>query len=313
MDTTEQEEEKEIVHGEKGKKSHAKKKTITIGVIAILLIIIGCAIGWLYTGSVIPAKEKVFNYLPLPAAIVDMNFVSANKVISRINLQKQLADAQGLGVEVNATDTFDQLLESKKIEALANKYRLKVEKAELDEEYNNIVKQYANGDENSFKVELEKTYAMTPDEFKNDVIRQELLQSQLVLWYNSQEDLNKDAYAKVKALQDKLANGQSIEDIIKAYSEDENLKDFAGDSGMISFDDLLPEFRKSLQDAKKDEIKFVVSRYGLHILKVLDTNNDGENGDKQIHLKQVYQKTEGFQKWLLEQSDNVRVIKLLKF
>lgn len=312
------EHEHEVAHHENeshggSKNNPHRTKIITIGVIVIALIIIGCALGWLYTGQLSSAKEKVFKALPLPAAVVDMKFVSAKTVVSRIDLAKQLAEAQGAGAEVTPSDTFDQLIESKKLDALASKYKLSVPKEDLDEEYKNIIKQYANGDENAFKDELQKTYGMDPEQFKTEVVRQELLQTQLVIWYNGQESLNKDSYTKINGLKGKIDGGQSFDDVTKEYTADEATKDFAGDSGVIPFDQLLPEFRKSLQDAKTGDIKIVASRYGLHILKVLDTNNDGENGARQIHLQQIFVKQAGFPEWLAKESESVRVIKLLKF
>ncbi len=290
-----------------------KTKTIVIGVAVIILIIIGIFIGWLYTGQISSAKEKVFKALPLPAAIVDMKFLTANTVIDRTNLAKQLAEVQGLGQEVKASDTYSQLIESKKLDAMASKYSLTVPKEDIDEEYNNIIKQYANGDENAFKTELQKTYGMEPDQFKNEVVRQELLQSQLVIWYNGQEDLNKASYEKIHELQGKLNDGQSFDEVTKAYTADEATKDFAGDSGVIAFDQLLPEFRVALKDTKSGDVKTVASRYGVHILKVLDMNNDGADGAKQIHLQQIYVKQTGFTDWVAKASDNIRVIRLLKF
>lgn len=305
--------EHETEHHESKKERSRKTKTIVIGVIVIILIALAIFIGWLYTGQLSSAKEKVFKAIPLPAAIVDMKFVQAKTVIQRADLAKQLADAQGLGQQIEPSNTYDQLIESKKLEALASKYNLSVPQADLNEEYNNIIKQYANGDENAFKDELQKTYGMTPDQFKNEVIRQELLQSQLLVWYNKQEDLNKDVYAKIKDLKGKLDSGTSFDDVSKAYTADEATKDFAGDSGVIAFSDLLPEFRTALKDAKAGDVQVVASRYGVHILKILEVNNDGKDGAKQIHLQQIYVKQAGFTDWLAKASDNIRVIKLLKF
>lgn len=286
---------------------------IVIGIVAVILIVIIGGLTWLYTGSVSSAKEKVFNTLSLPAAFVDMKAISAKTVIARVDLAKQLATAQETGEEVVATDIYDQLLDTKKVEVLASNRDISVTDEAINEEYQNIIKQYAAGDEEGFKGELEKTYQMSPNEFKDEVIRQELLQSQLLIWYNKQEDLNKATYDTTRDLQSKLDSGQSFDEVAKTYTQDESTKDFAGDSGVILYDDLLPEFRDALNDAKVGDIKMVVSRYGNHILKVLELNNDGENGAKQIHLQQVFVKQVGFTEWLAKESENVKVTKLLKF
>ncbi|HEX3099576.1 MAG TPA: peptidylprolyl isomerase [Patescibacteria group bacterium] len=306
------ESETETHHHPRKRRSKKHKMTIA-GVIVLIILIIAGGLTWLYTGKVAGAKEKVFKVLPLPAAIVDMKFVSAKEALARIELAKQLMEAQGAGDATDSGQTYDQLIEAKKLSAVAARHHITVSSDEINEEYNNIVKQYADGDEGKFKDELDSTYHMSPDKFKAEVIKQELEQSNLAIWFSKQEDLNKDAYATAKDLQGKLDSGQSFDDVAKAYTQDEATKDFAGDSGLIAFDGLLPEFRTELKDAKVGDVKLVPSRYGLHIIKVLEENNDGANGAKQIHLQQIFVKQGAFTDWAQQQADGLRVVKLLNF
>lgn len=295
------------------KQSRNKVGLIIAIIIALIIIVIAGGLAWLYTGQLTSAKEKVFNTVPLPAALVDMKGISAEKVIARVDLAQQLAVAQGASTDaVKADEVYNQLIDGKKLSVLAQERDLQISQEEIENEYKTIITQYAAGDENGFKDELQKTYKMSPDEFKNEVIKQELVQSELLIWFNKQEDLNKATYDTTRELQSKLDSGQSFDDVAKNYTQDEATKDFAGDSGMIAFDDLLPEFKTALQDAKVGDVKMVVSRYGNHILKVLELNNDGENGAKQIHLQQVFVKQTGFSEWLEKESGAVKVTKLLK-
>ncbi len=302
----------EVHHKTKRKLRKAHKISLAVFV-AALIIVIGGGLAWVYTGNISSAKEKVFKALPLPAAIVDMKFVSAESVLDRADLSKQLLEAQGMGDKANTGQVFDQIVDVKKLEAVASQRGVKAPNSEIDEEYKNIITQYAGGDEGAFTKELDSTYHMKPEKFKSEVVRQQVLQSNLLLWYSKQEDLNKTTYEKARELQSKLNNGQSFEEVAKQFSEDEATKDFAGDSGMIAFDDLLPEFRESLKDSKAGDTQLVVSRYGLHVLKLLEVNNDGENGAKQVHLQQIFLKQKGFSDWLDKEVGNIRVLKLLKF
>lgn len=307
-------EEQKVVETHHEQKKHSSKKHFVIaGIIIVLALVIAGGLAWLYTGNLSDTKSKVFTTVPLPAALVDMKFVSGKSVIERMELANQLSGAQGVEATIGAGEIYDQLLDVKKIEALASQRNLSVTNEAIDEEYKNIIDQYAAGDEEGFKTELQKTYQMTPDEFKQQVIRQELLQSELSIWYNKQENLNKATYDTTRDLQSKLDSGQSFDDVAKEFTQDEATRDFAGDSGMIAYNDLLPEFRSELQDAKVGDTKMIVSRFGNHILKVLEINNDGENGEKQIHLQQIFVKQVGFTEWLTTESANIRVIKLLKF
>ncbi len=318
-------EEEKVEHGSEahsethhsGHGKHKSKKThwIIAGVVGLVVLVVAGGLAWLYTGKISNAKEKVFTKLPLPAAIVDTTFVSAKEALARIELAKQLAAAQGAGMaaEPDAAQIFEQLITTKKLSAIVSSRNLKVTNEAIDEEYKNIVTQYGGGDEEKFKTQLEQTYKMSPDKFKNEVIRQELEQSELAIWYSKQEELNKDAYKTANDLKGKLDGGQSFDEVAKVYTQDEATKDFAGDSGLIAYDELLPEFRTELKDVKVGDIKMVPSRYGLHILKVLELNNDGENGAKKIHLQQIFVKQVGFADWLDNETNNVRVINLLKF
>lgn len=301
--------ESHVHHKRKSKKTH----WIIGGVVGLLVLIIAGGLAWLYTGQVSDAKASIFKALPLPAAIIDSKFVSAQEALERIDLAKQLMESQGMGTEADTTQTYDQLLEAKKLTALVSSRNLSVTNEAIDEEYKNIVNQYAAGDTEKFQTELEATYKMSPEKFKDEVIRQELEQAELGIWYSKQENLNVESYKTANDLKGKLDSGQSFEEVAKVYTQDEATKDFAGDSGLIPFDELLPEFRTDLKEVKVGDIKLVPSRYGLHILKVLDQNNDGENGARQIHLQQVFVKQVGFDEWLKTETDNLRVLKLLKF
>ncbi|HEX3095748.1 MAG TPA: peptidylprolyl isomerase, partial [Patescibacteria group bacterium] len=292
---TEGSEHEEVHHEPKHKKSKNLKSIIII-VVAVILIILIAFLTWLYTGKLSQAKEKIFKKLPLPAAVVDMKFLSAKTVIGRIDLANQLASSQGAPASSNS-DIYSQLIDSKKLDAIADHKHVSVKQAEIDEEYQNILKQYANGDEDTFKKELQDNYKMDVAQFKKEVVSEEILQSDLMLWFNNQKDLNKDAYDKAGDFQNQLNSGKSFDEVATAYTQDEATKNFAGDSQMIPYSSLLPEFRADLNDAKVGDVKLVVSRYGLHLLKVLEVNNDGANGAKQIHLQQIFIKPSDFSAW----------------
>jgi parvulin-like peptidyl-prolyl isomerase len=299
----------EVVHHHK-KRSH--KKTVALLLAALAILIIG-GLTWLYAGKLSSAKEKVFKVIPLPAAIVDNKPVSAKSVIERVALAKQFMDAQGTGDRTNPSETYTQLIENKKFEAVASKRKVSATSEEINEEYKSLVDQYAQGDEAKFNKELSEAYKMSADEFKKEVIQQQVLQSNLLIWYNSQEELNKDSYALAKDLQSKISSGQSFDEVARAYTQDGATKDFAGDSGVIPFSDLLPEFRDHLTDSKAGDVKLVASRFGLHILKVVDSTNNAETGEKQIHLQQIFVKQSGFSEWLKSETERVKVVQLLQF
>jgi hypothetical protein len=282
-----------------------KRHLMIAGVSGVALLVVAGLLIWLYTGEVSGAKASLFRAIPLPAAFVGSMPVPASEVLDRVALTEKLG--------ADSSEAYDLVLDGKKIARLAGSKSLSVSNAEIDEEYNNIIAQFAGGDAEAFRKQLTDTYNMNEAEFKDSVIRQSLLEAQLATWFHQQENLNSKAYEKARELQSKLGRGENFDDVAKTYTEDEASKDFAGTSEVMPFDELLPEFRTGLQDNKTDDVKMIASRYGLHILKVLDNNNNSESGQRQIRLQQIFVQGEDFAKWLEDETAGTKVTKLLKF
>ncbi len=288
-----------------------KKKLLLILPIVVILLAAG-SITWLYTGTLNDAKIKVFAKVPLPAAIVDKKLLSAQDLIQRIDLAAKFPQAEAQGSAATRAQLFDRLIDSKKLQVIADKKDISVSGDDVDREYQDVVLQYGDGDEAKFNEELKTQFGLSEGQFKHDVLRLDVLQSKLAIWFNSQENLNQSPYTLAKGLKDKLNQGESFDSVATAYTQDEATKDFAGDSGFIAFTDLLPEFQAALKDTSANEVKQVVSRSGLHIVKVLERDNNGENGAERIHLQQIYVQTGDFSKWYTDEAAGIKVTKLLK-
>jgi len=69
----------------------------------------------------------------------------------------------------------------------------------------------------------------------------------------------------------RLANGESFEQIARQIYRDEALQNSGGEVGYVTFGDLDPGIEKAIYSLKEGEIsRPVASRYGYHILRVLD-------------------------------------------
>ncbi len=296
---------------EKQENKFSKKMPIAV-LIAVIIIILVAGLAWLYTGKFSQAKSNVFAKIPLPVALVGSRLVTGPELVDRLNLASKLPDEYKGGTSDLNNLVYDQLIDSKKISSLASQKDISVSNDEVDSEYKRVVDQYASGDNSKFKDTLEQSYGMTEAEFKVNVLRQDILQNKLAVWFNGQESLNQDAYKTAKDLMGKLNSGTSFDDVAKTYTADEATKDFAGDSGFVSINDLLPEFSSALSNINIGETKQISSRYGIHILKLLEKDNNGENGQERVHLQQIFIKTGNFEDWFSQQTDNIRVKKFLK-
>ena len=84
---------------------------------------------------------------------------------------------------------------------------------------------------------------------------------------------NKEAILKAKKL---LTNGQSFEEVAKAYSEDENTKDNAGDLGFIVRGYMPKEVEDVAFSLQKMTLSDIIeTEGGYHLLKVLEINPAG--------------------------------------
>lgn len=296
-------------HSTKTKQRNNKVQlTIIIGVIVILL---GGFLVWLYSGQFTAAKANVFRTIPLPIAIIDKQVLTGPELVNRLDLARKLTSTSGnLSADVR-DQVYAQLIEAKKVQALAANHHLSISSGELNNEFDKIVTEETGGDKAKFNAELKDRYGMTEQRFKNSIVKQELLRAKLAVWLNQQKSLNNDAYKRVDELMGKLNSGESFDDIATEYTQDEATKDFAGDNGFVAIGNLLPEFQTALKDASPNETRLVVSRFGLHIVKVLEKDSNGNNGAERLHLQQIFVLASDYDKWFKEQSNNLRVIKLL--
>ena len=291
-------------------------KKLLLLIPAVVILLAAGAVTWLYTGSLSDSKVKVFARVPLPAAIVGKKLLFAQDLIDRVELSKKLANAQGADDATAPEDlrsqVYDRLVDAKKLEAIAGEKKVSVTSDQINQEYKDIVDQYGEGNEAKFADDLRQSYGLNSSQFKDKVLRLDVLQSNLAIWFNGQESLNQKAYQLAGDLKAKLQNGESFESVAAAYTQDEAMKNFAGDSGFLPFTDLLPEYQAALKDAKPGDLKLVPGRSGLLLIKVLERDNNGDNGADRIHLQQIFVETSSFADWYQKESSDIKVTKLLK-
>ncbi len=287
-------------------------KKIVLGVLGIIIIVILIAGGWLYIGKFTESKAKAFKKLSLPMASVGSQTISGHDFFSRFELAEELykneADYNKTQTE---SDILNQLIDDAKLRAIARTHGITVSQNDIDTQYQAVVDQFGSGDAGKFTETLRDTYHLTPEEFKAKVLTSDILQTNLNVWFNGQKDLNKAAYDQLQQLQSKLDQGQPFEEVVKAYTQDEATKDFGGDTGFVKLSELAPEFRAPLEKAKAGESVVIVSRYGLHIVKVVEIDTSGTEAS--YHLQQIFVKVDGFDDWYAKQADTIKARKLVKF
>lgn len=289
------------------------RKTLLIVIAAILILLVGL-LAWLYTGRLTSAKQYLFSKLPLPVALVQFQPIFGQELFQRVSLARELlSESNQLPTDLTG-EILTQLIETKKIEALAKRYNVQASSEDIEQAYQSVIKQLPNQREQELVDELQKMYGMSLSSFKNDVLRQSATKENLSLWHNSQEALNSEAYVQARDLLKQLDQGADFEDVARKYNQDPASQAFAGDSGFVNYSDLLPEFQKAVSNLAINDNQLVASRYGIHVLKVSaieeEASGTGES-EKSYNLQQIFIAPADFNAWLQSQFTSINSIKFL--
>ena len=295
--------------------THKTRKTgwiITISLASLLLLVIIFLV-WLYTGSFNQTKASVFKAVPLPAAAVESSFIPYQEVAKRLNSAEQAMGKDDFNKNIVSyqNQIFERLIADKQTRSQAKNAKISVTKQEVDEQYLRLVNQLTDGDQAKFETTIKDNYRLTLEEFKSEVVEPDLIQTKLQVWFNQQKNLNNETFSTSDIILKKLNAGEKFEELAKTYSNDETSKNLGGDAGTIALKDMLPEFQSALKDAKTGETKQISSRYGQHIVKVLEKDGDGDN--TKIHLQQIFLKQDGFNAWYTTEIKNIKVFRFIKF
>lgn len=292
------------------KTRRVKTRTKLIIGASIIIIIIG-ALAWLYTGNLTSAKQKVFQTLPLPVALVESKTVGSTELFARVNLAKELLAKTGQNTEGVEKEILDQLIETEKVEILAARRDVSISNEDVENAYQGILKQFPGGDEKALTAELQSSYGLDLNTFKNEVLKQTVTREKLSLWFNGQESLNTESYLTARDLLKQLDEGASFDEVATKYSADQGSQAFAGDSGFVAYSDLLPEFKAAVDTMAINDTRIVASRYGIHVLR-LNAIADNEQGtEKRYNLQQIFLAPSDFNVWLANESAKIKSVKFL--
>lgn len=287
-------------------------KVIAI-IIAVVVVILATFLGWLYTGSLSAAKQSVFTKLPLPVALIESRHVTSTELFKRVKLAKELLASSRQDTTNVESVILDQLIETKKVDILAARNDVTVNNDDIENAYKGILKQFPTQSETELENELQTAYGLDLLTFKNEVLKQTVVREKLSLWFNSQESLNTETYITARDLLNQLDNGTSFDEIATKYNDDSASQAFAGDSGFVAYNDLLPEFQTAVKDLAINDNRIVPSRYGVHVLRV-NAITEGEGGaheDRSYNIQQIFLSPNDFNTWLLDETSKIKSVKLL--
>jgi len=273
----------------------------SISAIVFALIVAGGV--WLYSGALTAGKIKVFQTLPLPMAVVNLQPLSMKDFLTRFAVA-QTALGPG-GAQDARPGIVAELVKETEISQLAAWRDVTVSQKQVDDQYGVLAARTNLQGQPNFEKFLQ-IQGLDAKQFKNNIIRPELLYSQLEIWFNSRADLNPEAYRLANNLLSQINSGGSMGVLASEYSQDPIGKNSQGDIGFVQITDLSPELREGVSTLKPGEAKIIPGQNGLFIIRL-----ESQTGNL-LHLRQIFLNTNDFNVWLDSQFKNFIVINLLK-
>ncbi len=292
-----------------------KSRVIRVSLITIiiLLVLLAATGAWMYYGRASELKRRVLSAVPYPLALVNWRPITMRDFEKRLDIaEKAYQGQQGVDQQQLRDQIFMRLVSESVLRQVAGRNGVAVSGGQLGAAYDLTASQFQQQNGQSME-SLLSGLRLTPDEFKNEVLKPSLLGDNLAAWFSSQENLNPQQYAKVRDLQQQIDAGADFADLAKNNTEDDAGKLTEGDMGFVDMAQALPEFQAGLADARDGDVVLVPSRYGLHLVKVLERDNNGENGGLRLHIRQIFIKPADFQAWYSAQAAGYHIMRLAKF
>ncbi len=284
--------------------------------LAVFILIVALAIGVLILIYKLP--ENSFSRLfatrfPFPVVLIGQGVavttegLSANREALRHFYESQ--DFAELGMRVDFTtddgkkrlkirekDLINKMLEDKAIELLARDRGITVTGDQVASE--TTVKMKELGTTDKVEETLARLYGWTIADFQEQIVRPAMYEAELFKAYESEVD-QKKAKETIQAAEKALRVKEPFPDVARKYSEGETRAN-GGDLGWFRLEDLIPELRGPVDNAKLNAPTGIVeSPLGYHIILVEDTKLEDEV--RQYRIRQIFTYKLSFADWLAEQ------------
>ena len=275
--------------------------------LAAAAVMAGLLIVWFYGTPCNSTKDSVAKILPFPAALVNNKPVYIKTVLDRVN------SATGASKQLTGTDLrneiLNQIIGEKETEIVAGRHDVYVTEKELNDQFTTLRQEMSESSSTEFSALL-KQYNLSENEFKNNVLKPELLLTNLQIWFNGQASLNKKQYDIAQTIQETLkstSSSSTFASLVLKYSQDNNSEYLGGNEGFVAVNNLLPEFKRVLDGTKAGDVVVAPGRYGIYIFQVIAKDNGGEDNSPRVELQQIFLKPSDFNAWYNNQIKDIKI------
>ena len=216
---------------------------------------------------------------------------------SQVGMRVDFSTADGLKrLKLREKDLVNKMLEDAVIERLARERGIEVTQEEVDQETTVKLKELGTTD----KVEqsLDRLYNWTIADFQQKIVRPAMYKETLYGEYQKEVDQSKPK-EKITLAEKSLKEKKAFNEVARMYSEGETGTE-GGDLGWFVLEDLAPELRSAVDNAKMNVPTAVIeSGLGYHIMLVEETKVE-DDGVRTYHLRQIFTRKVSFADWVAE-------------
>lgn len=274
----------------------------TVKLALVILVALGVFGFWALRTE---AGNRTLGRFPVPAALVAGEPVYLSDLTARVDLAKQVRGGEGISPQVLRAQVLGQLISEAKLRRLARIHNVSVSGDDLRAEQASSA---AVGQD--LKEELASA-GLSAGSYRSQVLEPALLSAKLKRWFYGQEALNEGAYRKAGELKDRLASGASFEVLATQSSEDDLSRLYEGDLGAVAVSALLPEVAAEVGSMQAKETRLVVSRQGLHIIR-LEAGPTQTPGGAVVHIRQIFLRGNDFNAWAAKETAGYRVWQFIR-
>lgn len=297
------------------KKNRKIKMLVIFGASVLFLFLIFLIIGlgvykFQWNNRFMAAVERI---LPLPAAYIrGAGMITVGEVKENEAAVKKFYESQDfnqIGMRVDFTtdqgkkrlkmkekDVVNKMIENKIIESLASERGILLSDQTVNDEVSGNIEQFGNRE--NLMSDLGRLYGWTIEDFKEKVVKPELISEKLSESFSAEVDIAPQA-KKAQLLWERVAkNKEDFASVAKENSDGKSSEN-GGDLGWSAKDQLVTEVSEKAFSMKPGEISEVISSpLGFHIIKMEEKK--AEDGKDLVHLRQIFIKTATYADWLKE-------------
>lgn len=263
---------------------HRKRKVLywTVGAVVCAGVLATLTAFWLYSGVASGSRLQTLTWLGAPLGTVGDEYIEARDL--------------DYFSSVGAKDAAAALVNELRLEAVAQRHGVHL----TSEEVNAVAAELQAGDERY--ASLARQYG--PETAARTLARPYAYANALRIVY-MQQGLELDLTRQLQSLYQRLHSDEAWRSIAAAESDDLATSWSGGDVGYVNLAQAIPEYRQAVGGLPLHSPAVIYSRYGAHIVEVL--NRLDNDGNELTQLREIVLRPQEYDNWLAAQAATVPV------